>query len=118
MCVQDISMVLGQDKSQNPWFWGVFRCFEVVAKAPFFGHLSFLRFDPTSMKSKFAALAQEHSDCGSAKKGGDLGPFKRGRWTGDSWLGLCIVPGQKFEVILLDTNLNQMNSHIDVHRTL
>lgn len=70
------------------------------------------------MKSKFAALAQEHSDCGSAKKGGDLGPFKRGRWTGDSWLGLCIVPGQKFEVILLDTNLNQMNSHIDVHRTL
>ena len=26
------------------------------------------------MKSKFAALAQEHSDCGSAKKGGDWGP--------------------------------------------
>ena len=37
------------------------------------------RFDPTSMREKFEALAREHSDCGSAKKGGDLGLFKRGR---------------------------------------
>ena len=94
-------------------FWG-------SSKTPllFGSPLEISRFDPTSMKSKFAALAQEHSDCGSAKKGGDLGPFKRGRWIGDSCFGLCIVPGQKFEVILRDTNLNQMNSHIDVHRTL
>lgn len=37
------------------------------------------KFDPTSMRGKFEALAREHSDCGSAKKGGDLGLFKRGR---------------------------------------
>eukprot|EP00438_Fugacium_kawagutii_P010502 Skav232130 [mRNA] locus=scaffold1744:52322:56802:- [translate_table: standard] len=37
------------------------------------------KFDPTSMVSKFEALAREHSDCGSAKKGGDLGLFKHGR---------------------------------------
>lgn len=27
---------------------------------------------------EFAALARVHSDCGSAAKGGDLGPFQRG----------------------------------------
>ena len=37
------------------------------------------------MRSNFEALAREHSDCGSAKKGGDLGLFKRGR---------CGVPGE------------------------
>ncbi|CAK9090827.1 unnamed protein product [Durusdinium trenchii] len=37
------------------------------------------KFDPTSMREKFEALAREHSDCGSAKKGGDLGLFGRGR---------------------------------------
>jgi len=35
--------------------------------------------DPGDMKAQFQALAREHSDCGSAKKGGDLGPFEHGK---------------------------------------
>jgi NIMA-interacting peptidyl-prolyl cis-trans isomerase 1 len=31
-----------------------------------------------SGKASFAELAQQYSDCSSAKKGGDLGPFGRG----------------------------------------
>lgn len=31
-----------------------------------------------SGKSSFAELAQKYSDCSSAKRGGDLGPFGRG----------------------------------------
>lgn len=50
------------------------------------------RFDPTSMRGKFEALAREHSDFGSAKKGGDLGLFKRGR---------CGVPGLGYVGLLL-----------------
>lgn len=29
-------------------------------------------------KASFADLAQKYSDCSSAKRGGDLGPFSRG----------------------------------------
>lgn len=35
--------------------------------------------DFESKQRLFSALAMEHSDCGSAKKGGDLGAFTRGR---------------------------------------
>lgn len=35
--------------------------------------------DIADLKKKFEALAREHSDCGSAKKGGDLGRFGRGK---------------------------------------
>eukprot|EP00933_Yihiella_yeosuensis_P050473 TRINITY_DN48260_c0_g1_i1.p1 TRINITY_DN48260_c0_g1~~TRINITY_DN48260_c0_g1_i1.p1 ORF type:complete len:306 (-),score=54.91 TRINITY_DN48260_c0_g1_i1:60-977(-) len=35
--------------------------------------------DVADLKKRFAGLAKEHSDCGSAKKGGDLGLFGRGR---------------------------------------
>lgn len=31
-----------------------------------------------SGKASFAELASKYSDCSSAKKGGDLGPFTRG----------------------------------------
>lgn len=33
--------------------------------------------DPAELKAAFQELAREHSDCGSAKKGGDLGMFAR-----------------------------------------
>ena len=32
-----------------------------------------------SKEAKFAELASTESDCGSAKRGGDLGPFGRGQ---------------------------------------
>eukprot|EP01108_Squamamoeba_japonica_P009715 TRINITY_DN9206_c0_g1_i1.p1 TRINITY_DN9206_c0_g1~~TRINITY_DN9206_c0_g1_i1.p1 ORF type:complete len:177 (+),score=38.51 TRINITY_DN9206_c0_g1_i1:90-620(+) len=35
-------------------------------------------FDVSELPHEFAALAKVHSDCNSAKHGGDLGPFKRG----------------------------------------
>merc|ERR1719444_746869 len=35
--------------------------------------------DRADLKSKFAELATKNSDCGSHKKGGDLGLFGRGR---------------------------------------
>ncbi|CAE8625106.1 unnamed protein product, partial [Polarella glacialis] len=35
--------------------------------------------DVADVRKKFEALAKEHSDCGSAKKGGDLGRFTRGK---------------------------------------
>lgn len=35
--------------------------------------------DALTLQTKFQDLAKEHSDCGSAKKGGDLGVFGKGR---------------------------------------
>jgi len=35
--------------------------------------------DVTDVRKRFEVLAKEHSDCGSAKKGGDLGKFGRGK---------------------------------------
>ena len=37
------------------------------------------RTEIESGKSNFAELASKESDCGSAKRGGDLGPFGRGQ---------------------------------------
>jgi len=37
------------------------------------------RYDPGDLRQKFQELAKVHSDCGSAKKGGDLGQFERGK---------------------------------------
>lgn len=42
------------------------------------GQLAALR-DPAELRAKFEALAGEHSDCNSAKKGGNLGTFGKGR---------------------------------------
>jgi len=49
-------------------------------------HLRLLRevliqegFDTDALTQRFAETAQEHSDCGSAKKGGDMGVFGPGR---------------------------------------
>ncbi|XP_068639949.1 peptidyl-prolyl cis-trans isomerase Pin1-like [Aristolochia californica] len=41
--------------------------------------LKALREDIVSGKAKFGELAARHSDCTSAKRGGDLGPFARGQ---------------------------------------
>lgn len=37
------------------------------------------RADPAALRKTFEGLAKEHSDCGSAKRGGDLGLFGRGK---------------------------------------
>jgi len=37
------------------------------------------RSDASALRKTFEGLAKEHSDCGSAKKGGDLGLFGRGK---------------------------------------
>lgn len=47
------------------------------------GHLARLRAQLVALgegvlRPRFEALAREHSDCKTAKKGGDLGPFERG----------------------------------------
>ncbi|OWM66432.1 peptidyl-prolyl cis-trans isomerase Pin1 [Punica granatum] len=41
--------------------------------------LKAFREDVVSGKAKFEDLAARHSDCSSAKRGGDLGPFGRGQ---------------------------------------
>ncbi|KAG4179291.1 hypothetical protein ERO13_A10G097900v2, partial [Gossypium hirsutum] len=41
--------------------------------------LKALRDDITSGNAKFGEVASRHSDCSSAKRGGDLGPFGRGQ---------------------------------------
>lgn len=41
--------------------------------------LSALREEIVSGRAKFEDLAAQYSDCKSAKKGGDLGPFGRGQ---------------------------------------
>jgi NIMA-interacting peptidyl-prolyl cis-trans isomerase 1 len=40
----------------------------------------------------FAALASQVSDCGSAKRGGDLGPFGRGMMQSVCCAVLCTLP--------------------------
>jgi len=37
------------------------------------------KVDTADLRRKFEALAKEHSDCGSAKRGGDLGVFGKGK---------------------------------------
>ena len=41
--------------------------------------LSTVQNDPVQLHAMFAALAEQHSDCGSARKGGDLGQFDPGQ---------------------------------------
>lgn len=44
----------------------------------FFFYLTAYREQIASGKATFAELASKYSDCSSAKRGGDLGPFGRG----------------------------------------
>ncbi|ERN14446.1 peptidyl-prolyl cis-trans isomerase Pin1 [Amborella trichopoda] len=41
--------------------------------------LKALREEIVSGRSKFSDIASRYSDCSSAKRGGDLGPFRRGQ---------------------------------------
>uniref|UniRef100_A0A7N0SYZ4 Peptidyl-prolyl cis-trans isomerase n=1 Tax=Kalanchoe fedtschenkoi TaxID=63787 RepID=A0A7N0SYZ4_KALFE len=41
--------------------------------------LKALRADIVTGKARFEDVAARHSDCSSAKRGGDLGPFGRGQ---------------------------------------
>eukprot|EP00930_Biecheleria_cincta_P044764 TRINITY_DN30828_c0_g1_i1.p1 TRINITY_DN30828_c0_g1~~TRINITY_DN30828_c0_g1_i1.p1 ORF type:complete len:509 (-),score=111.19 TRINITY_DN30828_c0_g1_i1:94-1593(-) len=66
-------------KKASSWREEVISCSREEAA----GHLQGLReglsgLDAGELRKKFEALASQHSDCKSAKKGGDLGPFEPG----------------------------------------
>jgi len=66
------------------------------------GHETTLRSLPQSdMKQKFIELASEHSDCPSAKKGGDLGLFERGKMQ------------PTFEKAVEDTSVDELSGVVD-----
>ena len=46
----------------------------------FRAHLALIKdeYGHEEMHKKFMSIAEEESDCGSAKKGGDLGVFEKG----------------------------------------
>jgi len=63
--------------------------------------------DPASLRKTFEALAKEHSDCGSAKRGGDLGSFARGKMQKafeDASFGLAA--GQMSGIISTDSGVH------------
>jgi len=65
------------------------------------------RLDPGDLPRKFRELATEHSDCGSAKKGGDLGMFARGKMQqafSDAAFDLKV--GQLSEIVSTDSGVH------------
>ncbi|CAJ1363706.1 unnamed protein product [Effrenium voratum] len=60
--------------------------------------------DSASVRPKFEELAREHSDCGSAKRGGDLGLFARGRMQkAFEEASFALQVGQLSEVVSTDS---------------
>eukprot|EP00931_Biecheleriopsis_adriatica_P053732 TRINITY_DN31524_c0_g1_i1.p1 TRINITY_DN31524_c0_g1~~TRINITY_DN31524_c0_g1_i1.p1 ORF type:complete len:251 (+),score=70.41 TRINITY_DN31524_c0_g1_i1:102-854(+) len=60
--------------------------------------------DVADVKKKFEELAREHSDCGSAKKGGDLGKFGRGKMQkAFEEASFALAPGQLSDIVSTDS---------------
>ena len=57
-----------------------------------------LQHDQQQLQQTFAALAQQHSDCGSFSRGGDLGFFTRGQMQ------------QPFEAAAFNLNVGELSS--------
>merc|ERR1712048_1465095 len=81
--VQVLHIIRKHSESRRPSSWRqpTITCSKAEA-ASFLGDLRGMlakHRDPAELKKKFEELASEHSDCGSAKKGGDLGLFGRGK---------------------------------------
>lgn len=51
----------------------------IVSTFPSVGYRNQITSSGDGIKQTFASLASQFSDCSSAKKGGDLGPFKKGQ---------------------------------------
>lgn len=55
----------------------------------------------------FAEYAQQWSDCGSYKQGGDLGPFKKGEMMNEFWVGtIALEIGQIGDIVKTDSGLH------------
>lgn len=65
------------------------------------------KLDPSDLPRKFRELASEHSDCGSAKRGGDLGLFAREKMQKRfSDAAFALKVGQLSEVVSTDSGVH------------
>ena len=59
------------------------------------------------MKNMFMAIARAESDCSSAHKGGDLGPFERGQMQKSfEDASFALKPGQLSDVVDSDSGIH------------
>jgi peptidylprolyl isomerase len=80
--VQVLHIIRKHNKSRRPASWRQDRITCSPEEAEEFLadlKMQLAKTDTADLRKKFEALAREHSDCGSAKKGGDLGLFARGK---------------------------------------
>jgi hypothetical protein len=68
-----------QNKQENVDVFCI-SCFALMCAEEFRAQLANIKdeYGHEEMHKKFMAIAEEESDCGSAKKGGDLGVFEKG----------------------------------------
>merc|ERR1712070_471840 len=69
--------------------------------------MKLVRTDASDLRKTFEGLAKEHSDCGSAKRGGDLGLFGRGKMQKafeDASFGLGV--GQMSPIVSTDSGVH------------
>ncbi|BET00473.1 peptidyl-prolyl cis-trans isomerase NIMA-interacting 1 [Nesidiocoris tenuis] len=74
--VQCSHLLVKHEQSRRPSSWRESRI--TRSKDQAMGLIKDYREQITSGKASFAELAQKFSDCSSAERGGDLGPFSRG----------------------------------------
>jgi len=81
MSVRASHLLIKHSGSRNPTSWKDPEGKEIKARSKdtAIGILKTHRQAIVEKKAKFDELAKTHSDCSSASKGGDLGPFERGQ---------------------------------------
>mmetsp|Transcript_7087 Transcript_7087/g.15258 ORF Transcript_7087/g.15258 Transcript_7087/m.15258 type:complete len:303 (-) Transcript_7087:101-1009(-) len=79
--VQVLHIIRKHCESRRPSSWREDRitCSKEEAAEHLIGLRKELVKEPADLRRKFEELAKVHSDCGSAKRGGDLGVFGRGK---------------------------------------